>query len=270
MFVRQAGADYPSEVLADGPLLYLRFEDSNMTHNAPVADLGSVGRGGTYIARGTSSMHPTAGAPGTGQAAYMPQTSTGSGAGNCIDVWFGDLIFWPPVITYEVWAHRNPGDGEDYARIFQQNGDWLQEGGPGIIAGPGTDDGQWHHLVVTYDSTGSDVLEELYVDGVSVGTAMGIGELTYPYGRLTIGAEGNMWWMYNHFKGGVDEFAIYEGILSADRVAVHYGTGITEMGDLPVYGVIGGDTTNYFVIPEPATALLLSLGGLALIRKRRV
>jgi hypothetical protein len=263
MFVDQAGAGYQEDVLADSPLLYLRFEESDMSHGQVAADLGSMGRGGTYVANNTTSMYPVVGAPGTGQGAYMPQQTTSSGAGNCIDIWDGDLVFSLPDVTYEAWVMIEPGS-LSYSRIFQHNGDWLNEGGPGVIAAAGTDKGVWHHVVVTYES-GDSVLEQLYINGVLQGTATGPNDLRYTFERITIGAEGNRWWLYNHMKGAIDEFAIYDSILSPYRISEHYLSG--RAAYLPfdcVYGIIGGDSTEY--IPEPVTVLLVGLGGLMIRR----
>jgi len=251
---------YQDVVLADNPVLYLRFEDSNMANGTPVADIGSLGKGGTYIIKGVeNSIDPVAGVIYRGyQAAYLNQAVTSSGSGACIDIDDTDGAFFLSDCTYEAWIKIAPGDLA-YSRIFQHNGSWLEEGGPGItmsdyedygvIGGDTTnyfeaptDDGQWHHVVVTYYSTGSGVIEELYVDAVSIGTASGPNNLSYRYDRLTIGAEGNKWWMYNHLKGAIDEFAIYDYILDYDSIYVHC------------------------TFPESATVLLLGLGGLMIRR----
>jgi len=255
-FVNNAQADYQSTVLDDNPLLYFRFEDADMNDGAPVADLGSVGRGGIYIAADTTPMVPTIGTPGTGQAAYMPQQTTINEAGNCVDIWDRDGDFSLQDVTYEAWIKIAQGDLVDrYSRIFQYNGDYLRESGPEIMmhsstemppegaygvaggdmttygfAAP-TDDGNWHHIVVTYNSTGSGVLKELYVDGVSVGTASAPNNLSYDFDRITIGAHGHRWWIFCELLGAIDEFAIYEGVLSTDRVIVHYNAGADSDGD---------------------------------------
>ncbi len=244
IFVSHARADYESVVLADNPLLYLRFEDANMNNGAIASNLGSVARTGTYISKGgANSISPVTSEVGLGQAAYLGQGSTSGGNGDCIDVWDGDQVFSLPDVTYEIWVRIEQGSlvGTD-SSIFHHNAGYLTEDGPGlvvlhneygIIGGQATnygfiaptDDGNWYHVVVTYDSTDSGVLEELYVNGVFIDAAAGPNNLWYDWERITIGTGGLRWYIYYELFGTVDEFAVYDGLLSAERIALHYGIG---------------------------------------------
>ena len=266
-FIHQAGADYQSVVLADTPLLYLRFEDPNMSNGAPVTDFGSLGKGATYFVRGTSSILSIPSLTCLGQAAYLYQTDPTDGSGACIDINDSNQALSLPDVTYEMWFIAD-GDLTYNARLFQHNGDWAEQSGPGLMAiprydilpdggygiiggdvanyekGP-ADDGNWHHIVVTYDSNdpGPGVREELYVDGVSTGTAVGPNNLRYDYDRITIGAEGSRLYLHCNLYGTIDEFAIYEGVLSTDRIEAHYETGSVPP-HLKVLDPNGGETIH--------------------------
>ena len=84
----------------------------------------------------------------------------------------------------------------------------------------GFNNGAWHHVVFTrVRATG---VLQLYVDGVSMGTATGnTASLTAPatlnFGRLASGA--------NYLAGSLDEVAMYNVALSGATVAAHYAAG---------------------------------------------
>lgn len=93
-------------------------------------------------------------------------------------------------------------------------------------------DGQWHYVVVTYDpnanNLGHDMDIELYLDGTRYATT--ILDPNHLNARLQqnifytliIGSEQNYWYRSNSYGGYIDEFAVYKGVLSANRVATHY------------------------------------------------
>jgi hypothetical protein len=241
-FVSQAGTEdaYRDAVLADCPLLYLRFDDSSMEDGDPIAQLGSLaGAVDCAYDNEDGDIKPIYTTLGIGQGAQFLQTD-GDAFAHIYDP--NELLSYED-ITVEVWIKVEPGNAGNYPRIFQANGDWLPNGAPGIMMNPGeygviggdttnyefwapTDDGEWHHVVATYDSTGSGVNEELFVDGVSIGTATGPNDLHYDqYDHWMLACEGYMDWQDNRLEGSLNEFAIYEGILSECRIAVHYNNG---------------------------------------------
>jgi hypothetical protein len=77
------------------------------------------------------------------------------------------------------------------------------------------DDGGWHHVVVAFDR---EVGITIYVDGVGAATAVPIMGDVSNDGEFMLGKAPG----YTEFKGDVDELAIYDGLLSLDRVAAHY------------------------------------------------
>jgi len=158
-------------------------------------------------------------------------------------------------ITFEIWIKSVPGLTPDtYGMIFQQYGHYTREpNAPGLglyndagvsklrVAGgsqwfyPGTNtplDGKWHQLVVTYDENevnpGLDMGIQLYLDGSLAGQTTvtdpnGYQALLGPeLSTIQIGNTGDWGWPYSCWNGYVDEFAIYSGVLSAERIAAHY------------------------------------------------
>ena len=102
---------------------------------------------------------------------------------------------------------------------------------------------QWYHVAVTSDNVNGGFVR-FYVDGALVGTPQLIDSTTGiqdTAGPLRIGSYTGT---SENFQGFIDDVRIYNRVLSA------------------------GDIAQLSVIPEPATGLLVVLGGLVLMRRR--
>ncbi len=106
------------------------------------------------------------------------------------------------------------------------------------------DDGRWHHVAATYDSVSG--MASLYVDG-DLKNSLTASRCADNNTGMTIGGVG---YGYANFQGQLDDVQIYGTALSSTQVVfLHDNPGK--------------------VVPEPTTLALLTLGGLALIRRRR-
>ncbi len=96
---------------------------------------------------------------------------------------------------------------------------------------------------------GFSVTKRLYIDGAFMGSNT-VQALTYTYDRVTLASEGNRWSMYNVLDGALDEFAIYEGVLSLDDVNDHY---LAAQVDEPNYTaeVASDNPLIYFRLNDP-------------------
>lgn len=94
---------------------------------------------------------------------------------------------------------------------------------PAIGAAPinqSVQDGNWHHIVVTYNHIDTSVT--VYVDGVQDSE----GAANFPLGstpNLTIGSNGGP---INGWPGYMSDVALYSTVLSGTQIANHYATGI--------------------------------------------
>ncbi len=97
-----------------------------------------------------------------------------------------------------------------------------------VTSGITPNDGQWHHLLGTYDGTTNANGIKLYVDGVlSVqGTAGSTGINAFSSSEPTIGATtgGGAW----RFEGNIDEVAVWDSDLSAIDVTAIYNGGAPD------------------------------------------
>lgn len=220
------GSTYADEVLADGPTAYWRLGESSGTTAAD--ETGNWD--GTYV------NSPTLGEPGA--IAGDSDTSVLFDSANNERVDCGQPHANHSEVTLECWVKTTAtgtredamtADSDDarnwqfYVRAQDFGQAHFTKIGSGITHLDGTiavNDGDWHHIVGTYD--GSTM--RLYVDGVEdVSTAASgaiAGSSPAPL-RISSDGRGND----QYFDGHIDEAALYDYALTSTRVADHYSAG---------------------------------------------
>ncbi|MBT3198993.1 MAG: LamG domain-containing protein [Phycisphaerales bacterium] len=108
----------------------------------------------------------------------------------------------------------------------------------------------WHHIALQVDNG----TKEIWIDGAKVSSqASGAGPIPTFTNEIRIGADldgGGNW-----FRGRIDEFAVWSDTLTQTQIESLAG---------------GTSTADLMNIPEPATMSLLALGGLAILKRRRL
>ena len=108
----------------------------------------------------------------------------------------------------------------------------LREGHAGATPGVSLNDGLWHHLAVTWTSTGGAV--RVYKDGALAfsGTPVRAGTTLTAGGALVLGQEqdtvGGGFETSQAYLGKLDEVALYPTALGAAQVSAHRQAGITS------------------------------------------
>lgn len=223
-----ATSRYAAAVLADKPILYYRFGE---TAGAPARDevTGATTvypvSGGTFGIAGALAGDPDTAitidgsfklqltqlvdfkdyAPFSVEAWLSPKTTaTGSGF----------------VLDHEAWDGRRGWllSANSASIGFER---WLDGGSSSIGVGQPTVEGQWHHVIMSFDGT----TQRLYIDAVRRTTATGTVPLVVIGVPWTVGAQNCTPCSGNGFKGSVDELAIYAQALSEERITAHFKAG---------------------------------------------
>jgi len=193
----------------------------------------------SYVNVGSSSLGITS-AITVSAWVKIPTTNTGGGGANiqviaCEDTTSGGQRNWNMF-----WR----GTGSNYfAWVIHHTN---LSASSVVTSGITPNDGQWHHLLGTYDGTTNANGIKLYVDGVlSVqGTAGSTGINAFSSSEPTIGATtgGGSW----RFEGNIDEVAVWNSDRNADASTIYNGGVPNNLTSLsPVSWWRMGEAANY-------------------------
>lgn len=234
---------YAHAVLKDRPIAYLQFDATVDTNdNQPFRDAT-----GMHQFHVTGNLQYSNGMPGIGGLAAVfdglttvvtvPDDNIKTLDSLSVEFWFRSHqafndTFWPGSATLISKATPGAGtsdwtinaastkNGEDQGRL-------LAESGPAAtpqdlylyspINQPLNDD-RWHHFVWTRAASGSN---RMYVDGVLASQGHDGGGRVSNDRSIQIGGD-TMHEGARHFKGLIDEVAIYNKPLPLERVRAHY------------------------------------------------
>lgn len=79
-------------------------------------------------------------------------------------------------------------------------------------------DGDWHHVAFTYNSSGMNI----YIDGSSISNSVDVTPLTTATDNFLIGARRISGTLSKYFNGSIDEVAIFNKALSASKIQQIY------------------------------------------------
>jgi len=288
-------ANYADIVRASDPLIYWRLGETNKAAdqtsvNAATgpSSLGAAGNGLYGGAVGNvSDTSPVV--AGDTAASFGATTATGS---------TGDQVTLNPfssfpqaAFTFEMWVRSTRASADNplvsYAHAGDSNESLLMgQGGAlrlflnGANASTGVTtatvfNGQWNHLVVTWDKATGAL--KTYLNGALAGSATFQAGATIDIpGSLMLGQEqdslGGGFDNAQKFVGDLDEFALYSRALTAGEVAVHYlGNGgvLSNDSDLDAHDVLSVVAVNEdssavgvpTILPSGARLTLTADGG---------
>jgi hypothetical protein len=135
---------------------------------------------------------------------------------------------WPGANTFQLIEDAGQSNNGLMATKFVVHGNWLEFVGANRIAG--VMDNQWHHWVLTYNETTS--LMTVFVDGKKQTLTKLVTNGANPYGKAdlskstkfviggpphsALGTTPDSW--MTTFKGGVDQFRMYNKVLSDSEI----------------------------------------------------
>ena len=242
---------YAQAVLADHPLVYYQFGEKA---GGTACDATTNGFHGTYVqvdhvANVSVALSSAAAFNGINSSVIVPALSRGSRTN------FSQF-------SIELWVNVNAFQNSAGLSCLYDRDEWVK-GAPHLQITTGSlwefslcdavpqdlyfdwpwvmGTNQWYHVVTVYDATARKV--SFYGNGKLVSESGCTNDSPVVLGAAHIGA-----WNGNSrcFKGCLDEFAIYDQALSADRIAAHFQTAASWSGlRRQVYtNIVGANVTD--------------------------
>lgn len=222
---------YESVVLEDDPIAYWRLDGGAGMMAADRTDNGLDGMvfGEPEYMDGALTGDPDQAIRLDGETTHVtvdPAPALTSRDSITMEAWFrrSDLTETRPIVEFgegrdalgpHIWNYDEGG------KVFVNFMGAEGEQHPIMSDGEAVTADEWHHVVATYDGHEG----KLYLDGEVVGT-LEEEILLGTDGPLRIGArKGDP---APHFQGAIDEVAIYDHALSAERVRAHYRAASTS------------------------------------------
>lgn len=205
--------DYASAVQSDTPLVYWRFEED---FNDTMALYNLLPSGVTFV-----------NGPGEGnQALFGRVTSTEAEILYTIDAFTYEFWFNPIFRSSQAYILYRSAGGAQHAVIFAYNPNALEffftqdSSRPLVEIANETD--QWHHVAVVNDP--AVPVMRIYVDGELAFEQEGIYAVAGEGNKVVVGGSD----MGNNFNGYIDEMAIYDYVLTGERILEHFNAPITQ------------------------------------------
>jgi hypothetical protein len=265
---------YSQVVIADGPVHYWRMNQGGAVEPDLIASLdGDPGAG---------FQSGVAGATGDGDQAI----NNGGGTSGYVFTGIGDLPTGAAARSVE-FLYKGTATGK--ATVFswgtsnatrQSFGVAVNEGGDGTIGvwtwgddhsdATVVNDGDWHHIVVTYAAAATAV--KLYVDGALVDTFTLGGTLNT--GTTAARIAGDFHSSGNAVIDNIDEIAVYDHELSGADVTAHFDAIAVSGGTadwVPASNAIDEDDATYDTIVVDSNGMYrLDLGAAYRIQSTRI
>lgn len=203
-------ADYPAAVLDDGPLAYYRFEE--LAGATTVADSSGNGAGGNVSVGAVSfesdGLFGNAASFG-GDASILTTLTLDPAAG---DFSIEAIINPTALAGTQVFVANQDGTGFGRSNMIAIGTEGIFRtfiGGVATDTPPALQNGEWSHLVLTYDRSAADLGEttvRLYLDGQLLATSLAVAEAAD--GGWVIGAQKLL--DNSFFNGLIDELSIWD------------------------------------------------------------